>query len=250
MLFLSLSSMNQSDTVDCRILLPDVLLLRDGSCSDSTEHKTPQSSVESRWDDWFRSCPLLSIPLTSEDSFLEEFIRTLFPENLRGTEKESYLRRAYVPTESPLLNTAQLHVIIAFLDQLTTTNDALSLRTLLCDRLFCYLSTDHPNLIQVVSSPSSHVESRIRRRFLPSPPSLLQPFALVPAGFAVPGVGGRDLFLCDRPHDLFVSSPAAHAPGASPDVSAAVRRSGSPVAYPRLLVLPLREPLPLRRRFF
>ena len=78
MLFLSLSSMNQSDTVDCRILLPDVLLLRDGSCSDSTEHKTPQSSVESRWDDWFRSCPLLSIPLTSEDSFLEEFIRTLF----------------------------------------------------------------------------------------------------------------------------------------------------------------------------
>lgn len=249
MLCLSLSSMNRSDTVDCRILLPDVLLLRDGSCSEDTEHVAPPPSIESRWDDWFRSCPLLSIPLTMEDSFLEQFVRTLFPENLRGTEKESYLRRAYVPTESPLLNTAQLHVIMAFLNQMTTTNDSLSLRTLLRDRLFCYLTNDHPNLVQVLPSPSSHIESGVRRRLLPSPSPVLQPLAVVPAGFAVSGLGRRDVFRRDRSHDLPLSFPTAHPLGASPDVSSAVRDSRSSLAHSPLLALSRGEPLSLRRRF-
>ena len=131
-----------------KIVLPPVPLLQDMT--------SVQDTIASRWEKWFSNSPLLSIPTSEDDPFLKDCI---LPETIQCTEKETFLRKAFAPTKNPLLNTAQVHVIMAFIDLINTTNDALALRVLLRDRLLCFCSEEYTNLIQVSLSNLCSLES-------------------------------------------------------------------------------------------
>ena len=140
-----------------QIVLPQVPLLQDMT--------SVQDTIASRWEKWFSDNPLLSIPTSEDDPFLKDCI---LPEKIQCTEKETYLRKAFAPTKNPLLNTAQVHVIMAFMDLMNSPNDALALRVLLCDRLLCCCGEEYTNLIQVSLLILCSLESGICWRLLSS----------------------------------------------------------------------------------
>lgn len=156
---------------DFQIALPKVPLLQDMT--------SVQDVVASRWEKWFSDSPLLSIPTSEDDPFLKDYI---LPEKIQCTEKETYLRKAYASTKNPLLNTAQVHVIMAFMDLMHSSNDALALRVLLHDRLLCCCGEEYTNLIQVYLSAICSLESGICRRLFPSSITLFQSYSHLSAG--------------------------------------------------------------------
>ena len=106
------------------------------------------STIESRWKEWFQKAPTLAIPNAKQSDKSRLFIQSTIPSEWKGTDKERLLQLAFAPSANELLNVAQIHVLMQFVDIMQNDNDAIVLRKLFQDRLICSISDPRDMCIQ------------------------------------------------------------------------------------------------------
>ena len=114
--------------------------LDSSTTSSSTDNLTARTSVEaikSRWANWFKQQPDITVPSAPENDFVDSLISSSLSGEHSCDGKDTLLKLAFTPTKNDMLNSAQLRILYSFVDVIETPKDAFALRLLLQDRLIC-----------------------------------------------------------------------------------------------------------------
>ena len=125
--------------------------LDSSTTSSSTDNLTARTSVEaikSRWTNWFKQQPDITVPSAPENDFVDSLISSSLSGEHSCDGKDTLLKLAFTPTKNDMLNSAQLRILYSFVDVIETPKDAFALRLLLQDRLICTISDTNSACLQ------------------------------------------------------------------------------------------------------
>ena len=117
--------------------------LDSSTTSASTDNQTARTSadaIKSRWTNWFKQQPEITVPPAPENDFVDSLISSSLSGEHSCDGKDTLLKLAFTPTKNDMLNSAQLRILYCFVDIIETPKDAFALRLLLQDRLVCTIS--------------------------------------------------------------------------------------------------------------
>ena len=101
--------------------------LDSSTTSSSTDNLTARTSVEaikSRWTNWFKQQPDITVPPAPENDFVDSLISSSLSGEHSCDGKDTLLKLAFTPTKNDMLNSAQLRILYSFVDVIETPKDA------------------------------------------------------------------------------------------------------------------------------
>lgn len=141
--------MSVDTALSSNLTLSEQDFLKDPSIGVNSSILSVKQSTEERWNLWFQIQPALQEKPPSDDPFLLDYLPTIIPESSRESQENHYLRLAFCPIDNDLLKVAQIRILMQFQSFLHSSNDAISLQSLLHNRLFCTLSSEFAELVPV-----------------------------------------------------------------------------------------------------